>query len=201
MLSKPCVESSLGRYFAGSIDRSSTSRSMLAYSVRFSRCRPGGGMWGGASRSSSCSRNVIIDSNTAGSGRRMPAGGIMPARILRTIISHLAASFLTLVTSRASNVSFCAPSPGLGAFFALSLWHATQYWSSMARCSAAVVTICGVVDAGRAVGCAAGAAACAGGADAADGKGACAAAATTSANAAPKAASRDRFVIWLRAPS
>ena len=46
MLSKPDVESSDGRYFAASMSRSSRSRTTLAYSVRFSRCSPGGGVNG-----------------------------------------------------------------------------------------------------------------------------------------------------------
>ena len=46
MLSKPDVESSDGRYLPGSISRSSRSRTTFAYSVRFRRCSPGGGVNG-----------------------------------------------------------------------------------------------------------------------------------------------------------
>jgi hypothetical protein len=60
MLSKPEVESSDGRYFAASIGRSSRSRTTLAYSVRFKRCRPGAGVKGTAAASSSCSNELII---------------------------------------------------------------------------------------------------------------------------------------------
>ena len=66
MLSKPDVESSDGRYFAASMSRSSRSRTTLAYSVRFSRCSPGGGVNGFAVRSSSFSNEVTIASNSAG---------------------------------------------------------------------------------------------------------------------------------------
>src|ERR1035438_9143027 len=44
MLSKPCVESSGGRNFAASTSSASTSRTAFVYSVRLSRCRPGGGI-------------------------------------------------------------------------------------------------------------------------------------------------------------
>ena len=78
MLSKPDVESSDGRYFAASMSRSSRSRTTLAYSVRFSRCSPGGGVNGFAVRSSSFSNEAIIVLKSAGSGRFMPTGGICP---------------------------------------------------------------------------------------------------------------------------
>ena len=50
-----------GRYFAASMSRSRMSRTAFAYSVRFRRCSPGGGMNGVAVRSSSPSTQVIID--------------------------------------------------------------------------------------------------------------------------------------------
>ena len=62
MLSKPRVESSEGRYLAGSISSASRSRMALAYSVRFMRCRPGGGIWTTAWRSSSLSSQTVMDS-------------------------------------------------------------------------------------------------------------------------------------------
>ena len=82
----------------------------LAYSVRFSRCSPGGGVCGEALRSSSCSSHAAIDSYVAGSGRGMPAGGIMPARSFLAMSSHVFASCAMLVTSRVSTVSLRAES-------------------------------------------------------------------------------------------
>ena len=50
----------------------STSRIAFVYSVRLRRCMPGGGRLVAASRSSSFSMKVIMDSITGASGRGMP---------------------------------------------------------------------------------------------------------------------------------
>jgi hypothetical protein len=110
-----------GRYFAGSIGRSSRSRIEFAYSVRLRRCRPGGGAYGLASRSSSFSNHAIIASKVAGSGRRMSIGGIMPARSLRATSSQVLASRRTFAVSRVSSVRFFAESSPMA--LTRSLWQ------------------------------------------------------------------------------
>ena len=79
MLSKPRVESSDGRYLVGSISSASRSRIAFAYSVRFRRCRPGGGR---------CVDGVLVQlafeprrpsiQRWSRLGRGIPEGGIMP---------------------------------------------------------------------------------------------------------------------------
>ena len=91
MLSKPCVESSPGRNFVASTCSARTSRIAFVYSVRLSRCRPGGGSCVFAPRSSSFSIQVTSASTLAASGRGIPDGGIIPARSLRTTFSPISA--------------------------------------------------------------------------------------------------------------
>src|SRR5215510_11611601 len=96
----------------------------LAYSVRLKRWSPGGGVNGTAVRSSSLSSHVYIDLYTAGSGRRTPDGGIIPARILRTISSSFSACGWMFEKSMVSIVSLRDES--IPAAFAFSLWQLTQ---------------------------------------------------------------------------
>ena len=103
MLSNPLVESSDGRNLVASTSSASRSRMALAYSTRFRRCRPGGGRWVTAVRSSSSSNQPTSPSSVVGSGRGIPDGGIMPARSFRTTFSAVAASSLRRARFSLSN--------------------------------------------------------------------------------------------------
>jgi hypothetical protein len=109
-----------------------TSRIALVYSVRFSRCMPGGIRFAEPLRSSSVSMKETIDSSTGAAGRGMPAGGIIPARSLRTTFSQVSAWSCILATS-----SLSSNSPAVCKRW---LWQVTQYWSSSARAEAAEAT-------------------------------------------------------------
>ena len=121
MLSKPLAASSGGRSVVASISRSRRSRMTLAYSVRFRRwsTTPPGFTWPNALRSISFSSQSRSPSYSANAGRRMPGGGITPARSLRTTFSHNCGLSPTVARSNFSSVRL--------ALFVLSLWQVTQY--------------------------------------------------------------------------
>ena len=81
--------------------------------------RPGGGAKTLAVRSSSPSSALICASNTAGSGRLDPDGGIWPARTFRTTSSHVFASCETRVRSKPSSASLRAESTPAALAFSL----------------------------------------------------------------------------------
>ncbi len=124
-----------GRYAATSTSRLSRSRTALLYSARFRRWNgrdPGLG-FAAASLSIRDSNDDTIAVITAASGRRAPAGGIMPARSLRMIFS----------VSAGSCTSFAASKPASDRSPALprSLWQVAQYCLTTAVCSAAVIAV------------------------------------------------------------
>ena len=130
MFSNPSSSSSGGSSASGSTSSPSRSRTALLYSTRLSRCtvvRPGFGS-AVAARSSSSSSQPATASYVAASGRRRPAGGIMPLRSLATTFSQASACAPTSSASSRSREIGTVPARS-----PLSLWQARQYCSSTGR--------------------------------------------------------------------
>ena len=142
MLSKLALLVSSGRKVATSMSRPSRSRTAAAYSARLRRwkvLRPGSGS-AAAMRSMVFSSSVTIASRSSGSGRGMPAGGIMPARSLRIIFS--------IVGRRSAASAMSKPSSTRSRVRRRSLWQRVQYRATISlgpgvAKSTAAADVCG----------------------------------------------------------
>src|SRR5712691_5103469 len=130
-LSKPSwLTSSGGRSISGSISTPSRSRTALPYSARLRRWAANGrdfGAMAGAARSSAASSQDLNAAYEALSGRGRPAGGIASPRSFRTTFSQASESLAT-----SSRFIAVRDRPAVRS---RSLWQATQYLSSSARCT------------------------------------------------------------------
>src|SRR6185369_13351629 len=130
ILSKPSCSSSRGSSVAASISTPSRSRTELAYSRRFSRCRPtrpGATRWPAAA-SSVVSSQLIRPFASASLGRSLPGGGIRRPRILRMVASQDLASAGASSRDSASKARPPAQSS--------VLWQPKQYFCSVSQCEA-----------------------------------------------------------------
>ncbi len=126
MLSNPSLMVSAGSRAVTSISSDTRSLTACAYSARFRRWNgrhPGFG-------SRAAARSIVVSSawtnasTRDASGRRAPAGGIMPSRSLRMIFSVMAGVVAAVAASKeASDRPPALPR---------SLWQATQYCATRA---------------------------------------------------------------------